>query len=384
MDNTINKIFRQQGELKNIYRVFYNEEEENADELNQVPGVDRGQQTQQGQQAGLLAPTVPQGVQAPAGQAPAGQPGVPGQPVDGVVAPAANVAPGDATKAAAVVADAMLGKGGKSMKPDEVTKVLAEKGIQSRAVEIDGKKGVEVLDNTGNVVTRLRDTDGNGSIGAEDKEFLAELQKIGYANVDQLAAAKGEKGQKALAKVKGGEAATAMDRTGAAITAPTADAAKAGTAAKGIDPLDPTKKTEENVENKNAIGGPENKADGKYKYQVNDTNLKNCPKGKPACTGCGDCPKGEIFKQLKANGTLEQVLQGGGDTNAAGVQKVEAPKLAKAKADGVGGPNEALKAIQAELTAAGFVDKTAEELLAEGTLKEIATHLGLYVPESIF
>jgi hypothetical protein len=383
MDNIINQVlFKQQGQgvLGNQYKLFYDEEQDDEQAALQQPGQAKGNKPQE-----LLAPTVnaPANVGAPAA---AGQ-AAPGQaPVDTVQGPAGAVpvagaaaAPGGAGNAAAIVADEIIKKG-KSMKPAEITQLLGSNGIQAREVEIDGKKGVEILDQTGNVVNRLRDTDGDGNIGGEDKEFLAELKKIGYANMDAVAGTRGEQGKKALAAVNGGETATAGDRQGVATAG-----AKAAPGVNTVNPLDPTKKTEENV---NAIGGPENKVQNQekeYKFQVTDNNLKNCPKGKPGCTGCGDCPKGDIFKQLKAQGTLDQVMKGGGDP--ATVQQIDAVQKPKA-GEGIGGPQkglqQALKSIQAELTAAGFVDKTAEELYGEGQLKEIAGQLGLYIPESLF
>ena len=44
---------------------------------------------------------------------------------------------------------------------------------------------------------------------------------------------------------------------------------------------------------------------------------------------------------------------------------------------------EALKMVQSYLDSAGFIDKTAEELLADGQLGQLALQLGINIPEGL-
>jgi hypothetical protein len=322
MDNIINQVlFKNQTQaVGNKYRIFYDEDKAEGEELLQ------GQVAPGTQQAGLLDPKAiqapvtrqaPAAGQAPAAQAPAAQAPAAGQaPVDtvttagaaGVAVPAAG-AGGD--QAAAIVADYMLANKKGAMKPADIITALGEKGVQARAVEIDGRKGVEVLDKNGNVVNKLRDTDGNGTIGVEDKEFVAELKKIGYNRMDEIIKTD-KRGDAVLKKVEGGETATAMDNKGAVKAIGEYGKAAAAPGAAVKNPLDPL-----------AVQQPE---------------------------------------------------------------KVDAPKV-EAKTNDIGGPadqKELLKQIQAQLTAMGFIDKTAEELFSDGTLNQVAGALGIYVPERFF
>jgi hypothetical protein len=278
MDNILNQIlFNNQNQKIPQYRIFHD------DDTDQEEAAKKGLTTPQAPDNpfnGLAAPGVP-GFPGAAGF----PPGMcPCEMFNG--APATPVAQGDTDKAAAVIADALLAKGGGSMKTSDVVARLGEKGIQSRETKIDGRNAVEILDKNGNVVNKLRDTDGNGTIGIEDKEFVAELERIGYDN-NKIGALKAKRDQKKAEKDAGKVAGLQ--------------------ALNGLNPANQVNKAEETDKVADILGvGGENK-------------------------------------------TVNQDLLG----------------------------------IQMQLYAAGFYEKTAEQLVNEGTLAEVAGRLGIHLSDKV-
>jgi ferredoxin len=411
-------------------RMFYNAQEEDAEEL-----VDDGQAAPVGKAVtGKTPAPAPAGdiatptAQAPAPTAAPGGTKDPAAPVDTVT----NFPPAAQGDIGNILADVMLdadsggGRGG--IKNEKVMELLAAKGVQTRAADVDGKKGFEILDNSGNVVAKMHDNNGDGAVGMEDESVVKALHDLGAdtAKMDQLVQdrighySKSGKNKediihKNMQKAKeGAPAAAGTDKAAApaASQAATVQAVDAAVLAEEqTAPQDPAYKIGAAI----VSGDQQAKPDGSaYKYQVKDCNLSSCPRGKPACTGCGQCIKAELFKIQKAGGSIEAAadgLKGAGQQavaetpaaetapaasasapqqTAAEQQVIEQPVVAEAsrhakkpKAE-VQSAEEALKQVQAYLDSYGFADKTAEELLADGQLDQIALQLGIQLPENLY
>jgi hypothetical protein len=357
------------------------------------------------------------------------EPGTAATPTDTVTTTAA---PGSNAEIGNIIADLMMAKdsggGMGGIKNEKVMELLAEKGIQTRAADEDKlRKGFEILDKNGNVVAKMVDNNGDGAVGMEDETVVKALHDLGVddAKMHQLMDLRKEHYAKQGAE-KGARKAATIDKNYEKATggAPAASGATSGTDAAPTGEkggkveagkteaslaVDPSASIGEKIRS----GEDQlNQKGESYKYQVKDTNLNSCPRGKPACVGCGQCMKTELFKIQKQGGSIEGANKpvGGDEGNKTGaattvtgptntvqqpvveqqtVQQPDVPKSpklnvkAKPEAAEEQSAEELLKEVQAHLDSAGFADKTAEELLADGQLEQVAMQLGIKLPDNI-
>jgi hypothetical protein len=298
------------------------------------------------------------------------------------------------------------------------------KNFNGKMVEVGGVGGkIELTAKNGTKMV-IADSNGDGAIGTDDEAFAAAMNSLSQERTQSLAQKKSEqragKVQDQIndgsAKKIGGSNDDAAAEAGAATEAPKAEApteapkAEAAPAAEQVAAPAETAAQPRlaSVNDKVAsIGSIISSGDDqvndkgdKYKYQVKDTDLSSCPKGKKKCNGCGQCIKTEIYDAQKNQDTVEINQNGEEDVEAAetvaaeqqAAQKPGAPKpavndaqvkpeLAAADEQEVA---EVLKQIQAHLDSFGFMDKTAEDLLADGQLEQVALQLGIQLPEKIF
>jgi hypothetical protein len=84
-----------------------------------------------------------------------------------------------------IIADLMLspesGGGAGGICNKKFVEVLAGKGIQAREVNEGEKKAFEILDGSGNVVAKMIDNNGDGSIGMEDSSAVQALHDLGVS-----------------------------------------------------------------------------------------------------------------------------------------------------------------------------------------------------------
>jgi hypothetical protein len=428
-DQTINSIFNKTFHAVNKYKVDFDGDEEEADE-----------------DAALLEQTVADPAAAPTDPK---APIVPVEPQAPVVAPTDTKAPADPlapqdtvgpktppagggggaeAEVVKTMADILANANTGNMKLDKMVEALKKEGFDAKLADTGrGASGfnraeIEVIAKDGTKVA-FKDEDGDSQIGMVDKQFREKVQehapehydKLIQRNNQQQAANKqvGADGtaavdSKSSADAKGfvggaqGAGATAPPAAEGAPTkegAPTAEAAPTDVKAKAADPLAA-------IGERISSGEQQTNAKGdNYKYQVQDTNLKSCPRGKPACVGCGQCIKSEIFKaQQQGAGAVQEVPADQATIGkaeapkeqapAAAVQeapqapvveapqaslaKVEVPKQSKVKAEETIEDDEALlKAVQAHFDSIGFTEKTAEDLKADGQLAQVASQLGV-------
>jgi hypothetical protein len=306
--------------------------------------------------------------------------------------------------------------------------------IGGESASFDGKDhvvgGTVVITGQDGKRVAFTDTNGDGAIGLDDQAFAEAVQKNNPAKFQVLEQKTSEQSAKKLTKADGSsvevleksvdQGAVLEDVSGGGSLAATAPTGGAATGAQAA-PQDPAAAIGTRI----GSGEEQTKADGsKYKYQVQDCDLNKCPRGRPACTGCGQCIKAELKQIEKDGGSIAAAAEGMNapagqaateieatdDTAQAApaaeapkpeaaapqeaeqqvLQKVDVPKAtsfkAKAKPEAVNEQDatEALKQVQAYLDSYGFADKTAEELLADGQLDQIALQLGIQLPENLY
>jgi hypothetical protein len=351
------------------------------------------------------------------------------------------------------------GQGNSDMSFPNLKRALEKKGLTVNITGGEmlntGKENTEdlqinaTLEVTGNDGKRVvfKDTNGDGGIGVTDEGFAKAVQQYVPEKAAHLQQGKSDQRQnvalraqgvkppnakkEALAKNFGGgggeaaaapaaeapaaeaqavEAATAAaPAAGAAGDKAASDAAEAAVASVAAPAEAAAEPSLAAVNDKLAIvssviaSGDDqvNEKGDTYKYQVKDTDLNKCPKGKKKCNGCGQCIKTELYEAQKNQDTVE-INQNGEEEQVEAAETVAAEQQAAQKPDVPKPPvndaqvkpelaaadeqevAEVLKQIQAHLDSFGFADKTAEELLADGQLEQIALQLGIYVPENIF
>jgi hypothetical protein len=296
-------------------------------------------------------------------------------------------------------------------------------------MEVTGSDGKRVV---------FHDTNGDGGIGVTDEGFAKAVQQYTPEKAAHLQQGKSDQRQnvalraqgikppnakkEALAKNfgggGGGEAAAAPAASAAGENKPADENKPAAASEASASIAAPTAPTAENkpedpaaaIASRVASGDKQVKANGDdYKFQVKDCDLNKCPKGKKQCNACGDCIKAELKKLQKDGGSIEGATKPDDENedNKAGeitateattpeqaqadkqvVEKVDTPDVSVngttvANADDDKKMAEALKFIQSHLDSYGFTDKTAEELLADGQLEQIALQLGINLPENI-
>jgi hypothetical protein len=279
---------------------------------------------------------------------------------------------------------------------------------------------IEVIASDGTKVA-FKDEDGDSQIGMVDEQFRKAVQTHAGDKYDQLVSRNNQ--QQAANKQVGADGTAAVDAqssakkagfvggaqgaggTAAPTEAPAAEAPAADAPADAkASVADPVAAIGERINSGEAQVNDKGQA---YKYQVKDMDLNKCSRGKPTCTCCGQCIKGEIVKAQREGGgaaaaPTDQVTTGQNQAveepaavaqaapQAPEVPQVEVPQAATlAKADtakpqaGEAEVKDALKLVQEYLDSMGFSDKTAEELLADGQLGQVALQLGIQLPDKI-
>jgi hypothetical protein len=173
MDNIINQVLFKQQKPNAGYKIFYGDEQE------QVQG-NAEQQTEEGQQ--LTAPKVPN-FTAPKAAAAAPTAAATGKagaaaPTDTVTkgTPAATGQPSGSLMKD--VGEILISKNKAGVKIEDLAKELQAKGYKIDSVQ-GGKGGTISVTGPDGKTQVLKDTDGNGSIGMEDKEIAAAMQNSG-------------------------------------------------------------------------------------------------------------------------------------------------------------------------------------------------------------
>jgi hypothetical protein len=404
IDQVINSAY--QKNLNNVgsqYKLFYNEEQE-------------------GEDGNLLEPTAADPIAAPTAQAP--DPKAPQAPTapDPKAPPAepqdtvATTPPSGGGAGEEEVVKAMAGileGGGGNMKLDKMVEELKGKGFEARISDTGSKGGsgfqrgtIEIIASDGTKVA-FKDEDGDSAIGMVDQQFREKVQQycpdqydslVQKSNAQKANAGEGDKSIKAdgtsavdskSSAAKDGFVGGAQDGSGAAAPTDAPADAKASVA----DPVAA-------IGDKISSGDTQTNAKGEsYKYQVKDTNLNSCPRGKPACTGCGQCMKAEIFKAQKGEAAAPAEQAAAAEEvpeavqaapQAPQAQSMEIPQAANYAKKDAAKPEvnqddvkQTLKLVQEYLDSMGFGDKSAEDLLADGQLGQVALQLGINVPEHI-
>jgi hypothetical protein len=461
------QIFRtRQASLDRIYYNSLNSEEEETDEPEEAEDASAVENADAADpSAGLIEPKTPPKTPIPAAPAATQGPTDPKATAD-PKAPDDPMAPTDTPPKGSghelagrnvVESKELMGEvidifenrksGDPTGRSDIMTTWLAEeaekRGLKAEIVGGEGAsfqghdhKVGSTLVITGNDGKRVAftDTNGDGAIGLDDDAFAEAVQNYSpdkYSKLDALTSEQGSnKGMKldsggTVQKLEESQAQNAVleDMTAGGGEA-TGGGAQAEAAAAPAKPTDPAAAIGTRI----ASGGEQVKEDGsKYKYQVQDCDLNKCPRGRPACTGCGQCIKSELKKIEKEGGSIEGAAEGmngageAAETNEAAkpekpaaAAKAEAPKTElpeaemptpeameqpsmqkkdipeaasyKARSDTDDIENEdteeALQFIQAFLDEHG-IDKTTDDLIAEGQLGQLATQLGIQLPENI-
>jgi hypothetical protein len=405
-DQTINSVY--QRDVASLYKVDWSDEvdaDEELDALLEPASIDTG----------TIAPPEPQTPPiTPAEIKTPETPKDPMAPQDTVGQKTPPAEGGNAGEAEVVKAMAgILEGGGGNMKLDKMVGELKNQGFEARISDTGSKGGsgfqrgtIEVIAKDGTKVA-FKDEDGDSAIGMVDKQFRDKVKEyvpekydslVQKSNAQKANAGEGDKSIKAdgTSAVDSKSSAAKDGFTGGAQgaggTAAPTEAAPTDAKAKAADPVAA-------IGERISADEPQTNAKGNaYKYQVNDANLKSCPKGKPACTGCGECIKSEILKAQKEGvGAAQEAPAGQAEAGKVEAPKeqavpqapsVEAPKASLAKADtpkqaevkaeeNVEDDEALLKAVQAHLDSIGFTDKTAEELQADGQLAQVASQLGV-------
>jgi hypothetical protein len=460
IDQITNSAYQKNaGNVGSQYKVFYNEEQETDEEGNLLEPTAADP---------IAAPTTPatdpKAPQAPTDPAaaptdpkaptdPNAPPADPQDTVDTGKPPAGGGGQGEA-EVVGVMAEILAEKNTGNMKLDKMVEALKAKGFDAKLADT-GRGGtgfnraeIEVIASDGTKVA-FKDEDGDSQIGMVDEQFRNAVQTHAGDKYDQLVSRNNQ--QQAANKQVGADGTAAVDaqssakkagfvggaqdgsgaaaapppaaddgkdidpaaETGAAtattapapVEAPKGDAAPADAKASVADPVAAIgERINSGEQQKNAKGEA-------YKYQVKDANIQSCPRGKPKCTCCGQCIKGEIVKaQGEGAGAAETAPTGQATGQAAGqtaaveeapeavqaapqapqVQGMEIPQAATFAKNDAAKPavnqddiKQTLKMVQEYLDSMGFVDKTAEDLLADGQLGQIALQLGINVPEHI-
>jgi hypothetical protein len=383
--------------------------------------------------AATTAPTDPQAPVAPTTTEATAAPEAPKDPLT----PADSVSPGGTGQDGLVECPELFrefvsvleSKGKSDMSFPNLERELKKRGYETRITGgemIDtGKENtedlrinatLEVIGKDGKKLV-FEDTNGDGGIGITDKGFAEALQKYVPDKTEVLAKGKSDQRQnvalraqgqkvpearkKAIeANLKGGPAPDAPEAQAAApaISAATeevkpaaaaeAPAAEVRASLKADDPLAA-------ITARVTSGEQQIKSNGDaYKYQVKDCDLSKCPKGKKQCTGCGDCIKAEIRKAQRQADTVaaDEEKEKEAVDEAAKATEVQQPVVSNASADRAQAASadnaqviaDSLKQIQAHLDSYGFTEKTAEELLADGQLEDVAFKLGIQLPENLY
>jgi hypothetical protein len=180
MDQILNQIFYQQATNAKGYKLFYADEEEQdenaAEEKGEVNAPVPATQTAIPQQPVVTAPT---GKGAPtATAAPTEKGKEPTAPVDTVDTgkPTAGGQPSGSLMQD--IGELLLEKNKAGIKIEELATALQEKGYQVSNVQ-GGKRGEITVTTPDGKTQVLKDTDGNGAIGMEDKEIAAAMNASG-------------------------------------------------------------------------------------------------------------------------------------------------------------------------------------------------------------
>jgi hypothetical protein len=285
-------------------------------------------------------------------------------------------------------------------------------------LEVIGKDGKRLV---------FQDTNGDGGIGVTDKGFADAVQKYVPEKAAHLQQGKSDQRQNVALRAQGQKVPEARKKameanfsaggggeTTAAAAAPAAEAKTAApAAAEAVTPTAAVQAAPQAAPKTTApdplaaissrISSSDQQLNSKgqpYKYQVQDTDLNKCPRGKKQCNGCGQCIKAEVREAQKngASATDNQNVETEDTAEVTAAAEVQTAEQQTAQQAGVPEHNvsttteaveeqdasEALKQIQAHLDSYGFVDKTAEELLADGQLEQLALQLGIHLPDSIY
>jgi hypothetical protein len=124
---------------------------------------------------GKAAPVTP----APAETTTVAPPAKDPAPVDTTTTAAPPPAGGEAAEIGNLLADIMIETSHGGIDNDSFVEKLAEKGITARQVESGDKPAYEILDKAGNVVARMADDNGDGSVGFEDESAVEALKALG-------------------------------------------------------------------------------------------------------------------------------------------------------------------------------------------------------------